>query len=969
MFRMRSFLFAVRTAVGVAASMAALPAPAQSEDEQIEQIVITGTRLERANLETMSPIVQLEAEAIEMTGLTRIEDVLQQIPQVSLYQNSGLSNASDGTATADLRVLGANRTLVLVDGRRLPIGSPRSDWFAADLNFIPSALVKRVDILTGGASAMYGSDAVAGVINFIMKDDLDGVHLDYLAAQYRHENSGRITSVLAEERGFNYATGASNDGDTSDLTLSLGTNIDEGRGNVTAYATYRDITAITQAQRDYSACALQTTQTGARECGGSDFNAAGSFYAPFYPPGYNVVGTDFVPWSSASLYNYAPPTYFQRPDERYTAGAFAHYDVSDRITLFTQLMYMDDRTVVQYAPALASYRGNIYCDENTFLSTQQIDALGCVAGNGDVAQNVVIRRRNVEGGPRGGDLQHSTYRGLFGARGDINETWSYEASYQYAEVDMDNEYDNLLNRARIRLALDPVLLNPNDPNSPVVCRATRDAGDTRCVPWNIWQTGGVTSVATDYLDERYSEDGSSDQTVFTAFARGNLGDYGMRSPWANDGIDVVIGYEHREENLVFTPGVTAQAVGAAVPPADGGYKVDDYFFEAGIPILQGRNLVKDLSVEVGYRYSDYNTDVTPDTYKIAASWSIDDQVMLRASVQHAVRAANIVELFAPMVRGFFPMLSDPCAGVVLAGGVSGSGVSGRGFTFAECARSGVSRAVWDAGGPESAPARTYNYVSGGNSNLNPEDSDTYSAGVVLRPQLLEGLTVAVDYYDIDIEDVVWFIDPETMLVQCIRNDVFCTNVHRGEEETLWLGEPGPTNGVEAPRVNAALFRVKGIDMEATYTFDIGGLGSMNLTNVFAWIDSWEMEQYPGAVVERCEGVYGGVCSPPTPEVRNRFTTAWTTPWNFSVQVTWRHTSGVDQVYTTTPVDIHDADYVDLGGTWTATDWLTARIGVNNLFDIDPPIIDTGAAFGNGNTIPGNYDHLGQYWFLGASMRF
>jgi len=981
MFRMKPISVAVHAAVGMAAAAAALPALASSDDEMVEEIVVTGSRLARSNTVTSSPVAQLDSEAIELSGVTRIEDALLQMPQVFLDQDSGQAIESEGTATMQLRNLGVSRTLVLVDGKRLPINSPISDESGPDLNFIPAALVERVDILTGGASAAYGSDAVAGVVNFIMKDDFEGVKLDYQLSGYRHENNGRITALRSAEHpaNFPYATGTATDGDTYDMTFMVGGNINDGRGNITAYATYRDIDAVTQAERDYSACALDD---GRSACGGSATSAFGTFFAN---DAFNVVGNEFLEFDDATRYNFAPPSYYQRPDERYTLGAFAHYDVTDQVTVFTQLMFMDDRTIAQFAPAgfFFDYGVDIYCNENPYLSAQQIDALDCASEADDIVNSVYIGRRNVEGGPRFGDLRHTTFRGVFGVKGDINETWNYEVSYQYAEVDMRNYNGNYLDTAKIGLALDPVLSDPLDPNSEVVCRVALTDPGTDCVPWNIWQQGGVTPEATAYLSLPYFERGTTDQTVFTAFARGNLGDYGLQLPWADDGVDVVVGYEKRQENLVYTPDAAAQAgaiggLAAARVPVDGGYKVDDYFFEASVPLVQGRNLVQDLALEFGYRYSDYDTGASTDTYKIATSWSINDQVMLRGSFQRAVRAGNIVELFQPVNGSLFDLSDDPCADVVLVGGASGSGVSGQGFTFDECARSGVTLASWDAGGPLSSPAEQYNTVTGGSADIKPEESDTYSGGIVLQPDFLEGLTVAVDYYDIEVKDAIFQINPETTLGECIANNEFCDKVHRNPNlggvgqarDTLWLGNASPTNGIDAFYENIGFFRVKGIDVEASYRFDVGGFGSVALTNVLGYIDSWEQEEYPGAGAESCEGVYAGSCGTPTPEYRNRFTAAWTTPWNVVAQLTWRHVSDVDQIESNSPVDIDALDYVDLAAYWTATDWVTVRAGINNLFDIDPPIVDNGvSARNNGNTYPGGYDHLGQYWFLGASVQF
>jgi outer membrane receptor protein involved in Fe transport len=963
MFQMKPLSLAVRAALGVTTAAVAVPAMAQ---EQItEEIVVTGSRIERANNVTSSPVAQLDAEQFTIAGTTRVEDTLRALPQVYLDQDSGQSIESEGTATLQLRNLGVSRTLVLVDGKRLPINSPTSSESGADLNFIPAALVDRVEVLTGGASAAYGSDAVAGVVNFIMKDDFEGVSLDYQYSVNHHDNSGRITSIRSEARGFPYPSGDITDGDIADMTFMIGTNVNDGRGNITAYATYRDIEAVTQSERDYSACALQR---GLSRCGGSGTSAAGTFY--FAQDNFNTpYFVDGDTWQEGvELYNFAPPSYYQRPDERYTLGAFGHYELSEAAEVYTQLMFMDDRTVAQFAPAgfFFDYGVDISCS-NPLISAQQAAVIGCE--DPDDSMVAYIGRRNVEGGPRAGDLRHSTYRGVFGVRGDINEAWRYDVSYQYAEVDMRNTNLNYLDTARIGRALDVVL-----DDGEIVCRSAADGTDPACVPWNIFQEGGVTQEAVDYLSLRYFERGQTDQTVFTAYVEGSLGEYGIQLPWAENGMDVVLGFEQREENLNYEPDDASikgdiGGLAAALVPVDGGFHVDDYFIEASLPLVEGRPWMESVVLDFGYRYSDYDTDAEADAWKVATSWSIDEQVMLRASFQRAVRAANIVELFQPINGALFSMEQDPCGGVVLTGG-SGSGVSAEGYTFEQCARSGVSLAIWDAGGPSSSPAAQYNTVTGGNESLDPEESDTWSAGFVVQPNFLEGLTVSVDYYDIKVEDAIDTIEGETTLRQCIENNVFCNLVFRGPADTLWLGNASPTNGVQAVYQNIGFFEVKGIDVETTYARDIGDWGTLSVSNVLGYVDTWEQEEYPGAGSEECQGKYGGSCELPLPELRSRTQIGWSTPWNVLVNLTWRHIDQVEHIQTSTPVDIDSFDYFDLAGIWTVNEMATIRAGVNNMFDKDPPITDNGATDrNNGNTYPGIYDHLGQYWFLGATVQF
>lgn len=952
------------SAAAAAATLYVHDVHAAEEPEIIQEVVVTGSRIgQNVNLISSSPVTQINAEQLALTGITRVEDVLKDLPQVYQSQGTGQSNGATGTATINLRNLGDQRTLVLVNGRRLPVGSPIQGGDGADINQIPGALIERVEVLTGGASSTYGSDAVAGVVNFIMVDDFEGIKLDYQLAGYRHKNDNEKMRGLISGRGFVVPSGTGTDGNINDVSLIIGGNLNEGRGNVTAYATYRDVKAVTQGGRDYSGCSLNSAITN---CAGSATMPTGLF-SDFDQDFFTVQGDQFVEWDG-SLYNFGPLNYWQRPDQRFTAGALTRYEVNEHVQTFGQLMFMDDRTVSQIAPS-----GNFFVTDsiscaNPFLSAQQFQVLCADEGLtvNDVREGFFIGRRNVEGGPRQQDLRHTSYRAVFGVRGDFADTWRYDVAGQYSEVSMENTYLNDLSTTRIIRALDAVA----DPvTGQPTCQSVIDGSDPSCVPWNIFQTGGVTPEMIDYLVLPLFARGTTDQTVFTAYVAADLGKYGLQVPSAATGLEIVFGGEYRKENLEFNPDQGFQSgdgagQGGATIPVAGGYDVTEWFMEARIPFVEDAPFARALALDTGYRYSDYSTGQTADTYKAALSWSVTDDIKFRGSFQRAIRAANLRELFQPQGLNLFDMDSDPCGGAI----DPATGLVESGRTLEECARTGVTAAQY--GSIPHSPAGQYNFLQGGNVNLDPEESDTVSFGFVFSPTFVEGLTVTVDYYDIDVTKAIDNLDSEFVLNRCLDTGgaQFCDAVVRGTAGSLWIGTAGFVVGTN---VNTGFFAVTGYDAQVDYRLNVGRLGDLAFSSVATFIDSWEEQQVQGEPVEDCEGNWGRVCGFPTPKFRNQLRITWHTPWNVTASLNWRHIGSVDDL-SASQVHLGARDYVDLAGTWEPTEWATVRLGINNVFDKEPPLAGNNAGpsiNGNGNSFPGLYDALGQYLFGGLTLQF
>src|SRR4051812_13924027 len=341
-------------------------------------IVITGSRIPQPNLTAVSPVTVVNSQEVRLSGTTRTEDLLNSLPQVFAGQGGNLSNGASGTSTVDLRGLAPRRTLVLVNGRRLLPGDPFDS--AADINAIPATVVDRVDVLTGGASSVYGADAVAGVVNFVMNTNFTGIRLDGQYSFFQHDKNEKVLVTGLNARGFGYPRGSVADGGTTDLSAQIGASFDDGRGHVVAYATYRKLSAVTQDKRVYSACVAQAAATTAIPiCGGSLTNGPAGTVIDTNSSIFQV-GANRTLTTSLQRFNFAPTNYYQRPDERYTLGFFANYEISDSLHPYLEGMYMDDRTVAQIAPS--GDFGNTFavnCD-NPLLGAGQ-RAVICAPGN------------------------------------------------------------------------------------------------------------------------------------------------------------------------------------------------------------------------------------------------------------------------------------------------------------------------------------------------------------------------------------------------------------------------------------------------------------------------------------------------------------------------------------------------------------------------------------------------------------
>jgi len=852
-------------------------------------------------------------------------------------------------------------------------------------------------VLTGGASSVYGADAVAGVVNFIMDTDFEGIRLDAQYSLFMHQNDtfSDIKEANAA-RGFLPPRGLQVDGATRDIAAVIGAGFDDNRGHVTAYATYRKQDEVLQRDRDYSFCALSANSATATATLGREFNCSGSSTSANGTIFTNVgtlqvgPGRTFIPGSTP--FNFAPFNFFQRPDERYTFGAFAQYEISDAVEPYMEAMFMDDRSVAQIAPSGIFFNNpgfSINCD-NPLLSAQQlaiicspanlVDADGNGAPDVFLDQNgnpffrgvAYIGRRNVEGGGRRDDLQHTDFRVVGGIRGNVDRGLSYDAYYQFGRVNFAQTYFNDFSLTNSGRAIDVV----TGPNGQPVCRSVLTGVDPNCVPLDIFAAGGVTQAALNYVSIPGFSRGNVDETVVNGSVTALLGEYGLQSPWASAGPAINVGLEYRKEGLDFSVDQafsTGDLAGQGGPtlPVSGEFDVKEIFGEIQLPLVSDRPFFHELELRAGYRYSEYQVaDNTFDTntYKLEGEFAPIRDIRFRASYNRAVRAPNVVELFSTQQIALTGS-TDPCAGPAVNGLVNG-------FTAAQCARTGVSAARF--GNIIANPAEQYNGFIGGNPNLTPEKADSFTVGVVLQPSFLPRFALTVDLFDIELEEAIGTIGYDTIINQCITtgDPFFCSRINRAPNtESLFLG-----NGfITDLNTNVGGIKTRGVDVNASYSTPIGALGNLGFSFVGTYLD--ELVVNPLADLNYdCAGFFGAQCGTPSPEWRHKLRVTYTAPNGIGLSGQWRHFGKVDNEGlsdndilngTVAPGQqrIRAQNYFDLTMTARVGDNYRFRIGANNILDRDPPTLVTPAPFGNGNTYPQVYDALGRYVFAGVTLDF
>ncbi len=937
------------------------PALQAAPDEAEGLIVVTGSRIARRNVETAAPIAVVNDEEFKLSGTVNVENVINTLPQVVPGTTSFSNNPGNGAATLNLRGLGSNRTLVLVNGRRYLSYDTNQ---IVDLNTIPSFLLDSVDVVTGGASAVYGSDALAGVVNFRLRK-VDGVEL---GGQYN-----------LTERG---------DGARYEVHGAIGTSLADGRGNATVFAEYFNRKPIFQGDRGFSSVALNgDNNAGTLVAGGSSLppetrltyqgNApsAARRAAGFGANNLGIFGTpgQLRPYvTPQDLYNYAPVNYLQLPQERYLIGGYADLDVGGGNTFYTEVTFVNNRVAAELAATPILVNVGLPLDRiGQFLTAQQLAAFraldaaetGTQANDGLV--NVQVRRRLLEVGGRNNLDERNAFRVLGGVTGPITDYLNYDVYYQFART---RNFQTQQGNASTSRFIDGL---------------TGNLGTS--IPINIFGANQLTPDMVNAFSVQAQNGETSTLQVTSAVISGTLGDFAIGANSAPVGF--AIGTEYRKVSADFTPDqflASGDVQGFnAGQPTSGSYDVKEVFGELNIPIEFGSAR---LEFTGAGRYSDYSLDAVGDvfTYAGGVEFAPIPDVILRGQYQRAIRAPNIAELFQGAAVNF-PGAIDPCADRANAGNSAIRQL---------CVNSGVPAGNLFQGVPSLVqPDSQIQTNLGGNPNLFEETSTSYTFGVVLQPSFIPGLTVTADYFNIEIEDAITTISLQTAFdicfeqVQNLASPQCAGFVGIRDANGAFTRVNPPLQG----GANIAGFGVSGIDLEVNYGLDLPfsvftdtGEQRLDLSFLGTWNESaYSQPDASNPAVEfECAGFFGGNCGEPTPEFK------WTSRASFidgpvTTSLRWRHLDGVEQEGN--PAESIDAyDLLDLSFSFAASERFVLNFGVNNIFDTLPstPILDAGLNVTNNvnslllgfeqeqaNTYPSTYDVLGRDFFVSASYRF
>lgn len=928
-------------------------------EAEVETIVVTGSRIARPDIEGTVPVAVVTAQAIQDSGAGNIQDVLADLPAVGQNisrTSTNFSTTGNGVATVNLRNLGSARTLVLVNGRRFVAGIPGTS--IVDLNTIPTDLIQRVDVVTGGASAVYGSEAIAGVVNFIMNDDLQGIQ-----ARAQGTISGQ------GDAGRQY------------LSVGAGTDFAGGNGHVQAYGQYENDAGLRSAQRSFSAKDNPNRSSFAAQ---GLFSPGGSFGGAGAGNSAITAGTRTFTYSGSNTlkayesanidgYNRNADRYLSVPVRRYLGAASAHYDFSDAFTLYAEGQYARSESSSSLEPQAVAYTDLSYPDGSAFTGIpianpympQQIRDAAIAAGK----TTVPFRRRSNDIFDRSNVAKRDTWRVVVGARGEFGGgNFNYDLYYTHGET-KDHTHSETILGPNYANALNAVA-GPNGPVCAINVDSNPNNNDPKCVPINIFGYNTVSAAAADYVTnggQLATYDAHVKQDVVSGSVSGDL----FQLP--GGALAMAVGAEYRKEQSsenfdeATNLGLT---LGNMLSDTNGSFDVKEIFAEVNAPILSGVPFAESLSVGAAARYADYSTVGGVWSWKVSGEYAPIRDIRFRAAYAEATRAPNISELFSAQSETF-PAVTDPCD-QKLGGGDTGA-IKQTTLSAACMAIPAIAAAMAPGGGGFSyttADIQTINGFLGGNPDLKQETAKTLTLGGVLQPGFLPRFSLTVDYYSIKVENAIGIIGQQTSLDECMTGSgdaIFCDNIIRlanGKVET-----------VNALNLNTGAFEVEGIDVGGRYNYPFGARNSVDLSVLWNHRLKQQQTSFPGGPVQDELGQLDCYSC-------GRLGTGFKDRVNVSTTLNLDHFSLNWRINYMGPVVDSLGDDAIRVGAYTYHD-LQLRfdldeqksfgfyVGVDNVGNKKPPIFgDTNlVTFPGTQTSANTYDLYGRMLYVGASFKF
>lgn len=965
-------------------SIALVSAPAFAQEAADEgatdnsEIVVTGSLVRNPNLTTSSPVNVTSADEIQLRQSNVAEDILRDVPGVAANVGSSVNNGNGGASFVDLRGLGPNRNIVLLDSQRIVPANLNGN---VDLNNIPLALVERVDVLTGGASTTYGADAVSGVVNFITKRDFAGVDLS--------------VGQQLTERG---------DGNIFRADLTIGANFDDGRGNAVLSIGYqqadpvyfggeRPLSDLTVDSFDGSGSGASGTASPSRfsinNVGQRQIDAAGNLVPQF------------------ALFNFNPYNIFQTPFERYNMFTSARYEVSDSVEVFARGLFSQNTVKTIIAPSgafsspvfiplsnpyMTAGARNTFCANNDFNQTlagiQTLNDVQCAAAatatdpNDPNYQEVStnLGRRLVEAGGRISSYKTQIFDFMAGVRGSITDTLRYEVSGNYGQSENTQTILNYASIPRLQQAL----------RSTNTTTCLDPSGG--CVPVNVFgQSGSISPEQVNFL----LVPATSGNRASLAQVRGLISGELFSVAEDAEPVSFAVGGEYRKytaevfaDQLAQDPGALGGAGGATVP-VKGGYDVREVFAEVVAPLFAG------LTLEAGARYSDYKVDAPGNptydtwTWKGGLTWEPIDSLKLRGNYQRAVRAPNIGELFTPNAVGLVNLKNDPCQS-------AGTSILATSLLGQVCAAQGAP--VNGAGFISAFDPPSAGQINGSfsySTNNKPEKADTWTVGAIFQPEFVPNFTLSVDYYNIIINNALTTPTVGDILSKCFATltatsatSLACTSIQRDPATGGLDGDASTTPGVPQPLTNSGRLATDGIDVSASWKTDLTDDIALSLSFAGNYTLHSKFRAEAGGLNRECVGYYSINCTS-VGSILPKFSFNQRTTVSFGdvdVSLLWRHISGTKQE----PFDADESNFGSNGPAFPAfqkikafnwfdlttraavTDNFELTLTVMNLLDKDPPTVGSNigsTTFNSGNTYPSTYDAIGRRYAVGARLKF